>query len=57
MNVLLLVSEGKTSKQIGEELFISHKTVDNHKSNISEKLELKGTHSLIKFAIENRAIL
>lgn len=55
--VLSLLAEGKTSKQIGEEMFISHKTVDNHKTNISEKLELKGTHSLIKFAIENKAIL
>lgn len=57
INVLILLAEGKTSKQIGEEMFISHKTVDNHKTNISDKLELKGTHSLIKFAIENRAIL
>lgn len=57
MNVLILLAEGKTSKQIGEEMFISHKTVDNHKANISDKLELKGTHSLIKFAIENRVIL
>ena len=55
--VLSLLAEGKTSKQISEEMFISHKTVDNHKTNISEKLELKGTHSLIKFAIENKAIL
>lgn len=57
MNVLILLAEGKTSKQIGEEMFISHKTVDNHKTNISDKLELHGTHSLIKFAIENKAIL
>ncbi len=57
MNVLSLLAEGKTSRQIGDEMFISHKTVDNHKSNISEKLELHGTHSLIKFAIENKAIL
>ena len=57
MNVLSLLAEGKTSRQIGEEMFISHKTVDNHKTNISDKLELKGTHSLIKFAIENKAIL
>jgi len=57
MNILILLAEGKTSKQIGEEMFISHKTVDNHKTNISDKLELHGTHSLIKFAIENKAIL
>jgi len=57
MKVLTLLSEGKTSRQIGEEMFISPKTVDNHKSNIGEKLELHGIHSLIKFAIENKAIL
>lgn len=38
-------------------MFISHKTVDKHKTNISEKLELKGIHSLIKFAIEKKAII
>ncbi len=57
MNVLILLADGKTSKQIGEEMFISHKTVDNHKSNISDKPELKGTHGLMKFAIENKEIL
>jgi DNA-binding NarL/FixJ family response regulator len=57
MIVLILLSEGKTSRQIGEDMFISPKTVENHKANISDKLELKGIHSLIKFAIENKAIL
>lgn len=57
MNVLSLLAEGKTSRQIGEKMFISHKTVDNHKANISDKLELRGMHILIKFAIENKAIL
>lgn len=57
MNVLILLAEGKTSKQIGEEMYISHKTVDNHKTNISDKLQLKGLHGLMKFAIENKAIL
>ncbi len=54
MNVLILLAEGKTSKQIGEEMFISHKTVVNHKTSISDKLELKGIHGLMKFAIENK---
>ncbi|MBA3707098.1 MAG: response regulator transcription factor [Bacteroidetes bacterium] len=55
--VLCLLAEGMTSKEIGEEMFISPKTVENHKANMSGKLNLKGTHSLIKFAIENKAIL
>ena len=57
LNVLNLLADGKTSKQIGEEMFISPKTVDNHKTNMSDKLDLKGNHCLMKFAIENKAIL
>lgn len=55
--ILKLISENKTSKQIAEELFISSRTVEKHRSNISEKLNLKGSHSLIKFAIENKNLL
>lgn len=55
--VLKLVSQNKTSKEISEELFISPKTVDNHRTSISNKLNLHGTHSLVKFAIENRSLI
>lgn len=55
--ILKLISEEKTTKQISEELFISYKTVENHRANISKKLNLHGSHSLIKFAISNKAIL
>lgn len=55
--VLFLLAEGRTSREIGEEMFISPKTVENHRANMSSKLNLKGTHSLIKFAIENKSIL
>ena len=57
LSILKLVAEGKTSNQIAEELFISPKTVENHRTNINCKLNLKGTHSLIKFAIENKSLL
>jgi len=57
LTVLKLIAEGKTSTQIAEELFISPKTVENHRTNINNKLNLKGTHSLIKFAIENKSLL
>lgn len=56
-NILKLIAEGKTSKEIGEELFISYKTVENHRSNMSAKLNLKGSFSLIKFALENKKLL
>jgi len=55
--VLRLISEIKTSKEIGDILNISYKTVENHRSNICNKLEIHGSHSLLKFAIENKAVL
>lgn len=54
LNILKLVADGKTSREIGDELFISHKTVENHRTNISHKLNLTGSNNLIKFAIKNR---
>jgi DNA-binding NarL/FixJ family response regulator len=55
--ILKLIAEGKTSKEIANEMFISFKTVENHRSNMSNKLQLKGSLSLIKFAIKNNPIL
>lgn len=55
--ILKLVSQDKTSQQIADELHISYKTVENHRNNISKKLNLSGTHSLVKFAIKNRSHL
>ena len=55
--VLRLISENKTSKEIGEILKISYRTVENHRSNICNKLEIHGSHALLKFAIENKRSL
>ncbi|MEP7145459.1 MAG: response regulator transcription factor [bacterium] len=55
--ILKFIAENKTSKEIGEVLFVSYRTVENHRANISCKLSLKGSHSLVKFAIENKALL
>lgn len=52
--ILKLISEEKTTQQIADELHISYKTVENHRNNISKKLNLSGTHSLVKFAIKNK---
>ena len=57
LTILKLISAGKTSKEIADEMFISYKTVENHRSNMSSKLGLKGSFSLIKFALENRQLL
>jgi len=55
--ILKLIADSKTSKEIAEELFISQRTVENHRAHISAKLGIHGSYSLLKFAIENRARL
>ena len=55
--ILKLIAEKKTSREIAAELFISPRTVEAHRANISAKLELRGSHSLLHFALENRSSL
>lgn len=52
--ILKLISANKTSAQIADELHISIKTVENHRKNICDKLDLHGSHTLLKFALENK---
>jgi DNA-binding NarL/FixJ family response regulator len=52
--VLTLIAEGKSLKQIGEELFISVKTVETHKLHIQDKLGLTGTAQLVRYALERK---
>jgi DNA-binding NarL/FixJ family response regulator len=54
LRILKLISADKTSKEIADALGISPRTVDNHRSNIAEKLGLYGSHSLLKFAYDNK---
>lgn len=56
-NVLKLIAEHKTSREIGEKLFISPRTVERHRFNICTKLDIHGPNALLKFAIENKDIL
>jgi DNA-binding NarL/FixJ family response regulator len=55
--VLKLIAEYKTSKEIAEELFISYRTVETHRANICQKLDLRGSHVLIKFALAHKSEL
>lgn len=55
--ILRLIAEKKTSREIAGELFISQRTVETHRANIAAKLELRGNHSLLQFALENRSSL
>src|SRR5262245_53751167 len=47
--ILSMLAEYKTSKQIGDALFISRRTVDHHRANICQKLDIHGSHALMKF--------
>jgi len=49
--VLKLIAEGKSSKEIAQALFISVFTVNNHRASIMEKLNLKKATDLVKYAI------
>jgi DNA-binding NarL/FixJ family response regulator len=55
--VLRGVAEFKTSKEIARELDVSYRTVQNHRANIADKLDLKGRHALMRFARAHRSAL
>jgi len=50
--VVKLIAEGKSSKEVGDLLFISVRTVEHHRANIMEKLNLKNTADLVKYAVQ-----
>jgi DNA-binding NarL/FixJ family response regulator len=52
--ILKLIAAEKTSRQIADELFISVRTVDRHRANISSKLGLHGSNALVKFALTHK---
>ena len=54
--ILKLIAEGFTSYEIGEKLFLSHYTIENHRKNMIQKMGLKNTTVLVKYAIENGII-
>ncbi len=55
--VLRLIAESRTTKEIADELVISNRTVDTHRANICNKLDLHGPGSLLRFALENKQAL
>ncbi|HLP60414.1 MAG TPA: response regulator transcription factor [Candidatus Deferrimicrobium sp.] len=50
--ILKMVAEGKQNKDISDLLFISIRTVENHRANIMSKLKFKKTADLIRYAIQ-----
>ncbi len=57
LRVLKLIAEGQTSREIAATLGIGVRTVEHHRNNIATKLELRGSHALVKFAIQHQAEL
>ncbi len=51
VQVLKLLAENKTSSEIASSLFISTRTVQNHRAHITQKLGLTGRHKLLEFAL------
>jgi len=56
-NVLKLIAQQLTSREIAAVLHISISTVNNHRNNICRKLQLHGINGLLKFAIEHKTSL
>ncbi|MBO0720993.1 MAG: response regulator transcription factor [Blastocatellia bacterium] len=56
-HVLRLIADYKTSREIAEDLGISRRTVETHRTNICQKLEIHGSHALMKFALEHKSRL
>jgi len=54
--ILQLIAEGKTTKEIGNILGISTKTADSHRTNIMSKLDIHDVAGLTRFAIQNDII-
>lgn len=54
--IFLLLAEGVSTREIGDKLFISVKTVGTHKQNILEKLDLKNNSDIVKYALKKGLI-
>lgn len=51
IQIIKLIAEGFSNKEIGEKLFISHRTVDTHRTNLMNKLDLHNVAGIVRFAI------
>lgn len=55
--ILLLIADGLSSKEIGTELCIHYRTVENHRTNICRKLGIEGANALLRFAVQHKGKL
>jgi DNA-binding NarL/FixJ family response regulator len=52
--ILMLIAGGLSSKEIGNELSIHYRTVENHRTNICRKLGIEGANALLRFAVQHK---
>ena len=55
--ILRMIANNMTTKEIANELFISNHTVDTHRSNICQKLNLRGTNALLHFVLDHQNLI
>src|SRR5208282_2490362 len=57
--IMRLIADGRSSKEIGAQLSIHYRTVENHRTNICRKLNLEGegANALLRFALQNKNVL
>mgnify|MGYP000930273817 CR=1 FL=1 len=53
IEILRLIAQGFSNKEIGDQLFISHRTVDTHRTNLMKKLDVHNIAGLIRYAIRS----
>lgn len=51
IEILRLIAQGYSNKEIGDQLFISHRTVDTHRTNLMKKLDVHNIAGLIRYAL------
>lgn len=56
VEIVKLIAEGLTNKEIAGRLFLSTVTVDTHRKNILAKLHLRNTASLVKYAVDHKLL-
>lgn len=54
-SIVQMIADYKSSKDIAEKMFIHYRTVENHRTNICQKLGIRGHNALLKFALQHKA--
>ncbi|HXU28476.1 MAG TPA: response regulator transcription factor, partial [Bacteroidia bacterium] len=56
IEILKFIAQGLSNTEISKKLFISSRTVDNHRTNIMKKLDVHNIAGIIRYAIQNNII-